>query len=359
MQNIYSKNRVNPINSDKANCNMNGMHWNTRPQVKASFQSFGYSGQMCQQAHYSSDIGQGRLSETKVKHSDVEEGFAVKYLEFDQLPVLDKKVELVGVFQEILNGFESPDWLESFYSIDKLRTLNKSYPKEVNSIFTLYGQFILRSVSSPKPCLNKNILAFIYEVLLQSKHSSIDISIVLKFIDILVRKLNITSGTLKSLAENCMNLLLENCICDETIIAVSELAVDRNKSISKIAFHYIGSIVSILKERISELESSTLEVLFVTIGQNLESESSNNKTLAKNICRYFHYIMNDNYEKYVMFLYDQGKFKADWVHKFAKAVETGATTRKSFAEYKSGKMSKAPLKSYRNDFMVQVCRAGF
>ena len=297
---------------------------------------------------------QKRVTEANVKHSNMEVGFSVTYVEFGHLPVFDQRVDLLEIFEGIKSGFESSDWLQVFAAINTLRSLHKSCPGEVNSIFTGFGTHILQAIGSPKPCLNKNILGFIFEVLSQSKESSVDISIILKLVEVLIRKLNTVSGWLKSLAENCMNTLLENCLCDQTIVSICELATDRSRTVSKIAFHYIGSVISIMKESISELQPDTLQALIVCIGRNLESESANNKTLAKNICHYFHILMKENYQNYVMFLYENGCLKPQTVHHFAKAIDPEPPRRSSMVRSSLGKRSKVPLQNYRNDFMIEI-----
>ena len=356
---MYSKNWTTNFDTDKENYNMNVMQWNSGPSAKDQAFGCNQNGFRTHQADLGYYTDQKRMNETKVKHSNVEVGFSVTYIEFDNLPVFGQDTDLLKVFEGIKAGFESSDWLQTFNAINNLRSLNKSYPLEVNSIFKAFGANILNAISSPKPCLNKNIIGFIYEVLLQAKSSGIDISVILKFVEILIKKLNTISSWLKSLTESCMNTLLENCLCDQTVVAVCELAVDRNKTISKIAFHYIGAIVSILKERISELQPDTLQALFVTVGVNLESESANNKTLAKNMCQYFHSLMKDNYENYIMFLFNNGCLKTQNVEQFAKAIRTDQPRRTSIANSLSGKKSKVPLKNCRMDFGMGGNRAGF
>ena len=359
MQDIYSKNWSNFLDSDKENYNMNASQWSSKFSKRDQEKE---NGQL-RATHCYEDYGnyneQKRMTGTGVKHSNMQVGFAITYVEFDQLPVFDQSVDLLEVFESVKDGFESSDWLQVFGAINTLRSLHKSYPREVNSIFIGFGAHILRAIGSPKPCLNKNILGFIYEVLSQSKESSVDISIILKLVDVLIRKLNTANGWLKSLAENCMNTLLENCLCDQTISAVCELATDRGRTISKIAFHYIGSVISILKERIAELQADTLQALFVCTGRNLESESANNKTLAKNLCRYFHFLMKENYQSYVMFLYENGFLQHQTVHCFAKAIDPEPHRRSSVAHSSMGKRSKIPLQSCRNDFLVEINGVAF
>lgn len=349
---MYSKNWSTNYDSDKENYNMNVSFWNSGPATKST--GFGFNQTPYKQhttdSSYFAD--QKRMNDSNVKHSNFEVGFAVTYVEFENLPVLDQNVDLLNVFQEIKAGFESPQWTSHFNAINNLRALNKSYPREVNSLFKAFGVFILNSVNSAKPCINKNIIGFIYEVLIQSKESSIDISIVLKLIDLLIRKLNTTNNLLKSLTENCMTALLQNLLCDQSIVAVCELAVDRNRTISKIAFHFVGEIISILKERISELQPETLQVLFVTVGTNLESESANNKTLAKNMCLYFHHLMKENYENYIMFLYNNGHLSSQCVENFAKVIQFKGD-RLSVAD-QIGRKSKAPLGDKKSEFWLLV-----
>lgn len=354
MQEIYSKNWSNFTDSCNENYNMSASHWGSR--MYGRDQEKENSNPRTAYGHESHEqySEQKRTTEGNVKHSNVEVGFSVTYMEFDHLPVFNQSVDILEILESIKMGFESSDWLNVFEAINTLRSLHKSCPHEVNSIFSGFGPHILKAIGSPKPCLNKNILGFIYEVLLQAKESSINISIILKLIDVLVRKLSSVTGWLKSLVENCMNTLLENCLCDQTINAICGLASDRNRTISKVAFHYLGSVVSILKDRISELHSDTLQTLFVCVGRNLESESANNKTLAKDICRYFHFLMKENYQNYIMFLYENGCLRQQTVHKFAQAIDLEPQRRSSVTHSAMGKRSKAPLQNCRNDLKIEI-----
>ena len=335
---------------------MNTMNWNPKANLKNNGlkEDFGVFKSPQNDSGFSCD--QKRMNDQNVKHSNVEVGFTINYTEYANLPVFDDKTDLVQVFEGIKTSFESVDWISNFTAIDHLRALNKSYPQEANSIFTAFGGFIMAAINSPKPCINKNILAFLFEVLSHAKTSQIDIAIVIKLSDVLIKKLNTNNNLLKGLAESCMTALLDNCLCDATIEAICSLAVDRHKNVGKIAFHYIGSIVNILREHVSELQPDTLRIIFMTIAHNLESESANNKTLAKHMCQYFNFLMKENYENYVMFLYNNQHLTERYVQNLAKAV-TQEQRRSSVAM--SGKKSKVPLNSFKNDFIIEVQRAEF
>lgn len=309
-----------------------------------------------QQTDLGPSFCQKRLNDQNVKHSNFDVGFAVTYTEYSSLPMFDSHVDLLQVFEEIKCGFENTEWIMNFNAIDNLRALNKNYPLEINSIFTAFGNFILNAINSPKPCLNKNILAFVYEVFLNAKESFIDISIVLKFCEILIKKLNTSNGWLKNLVEKCMSTLLENCMCDAIIQAICELAIMKHRDINKIAFHYVVSAIDILRERVSELQPDTLRILFMTIAYNLESESTNNKRLAKDTCQYFNRLMKENYENYVMYLYNNNYLNDRSVQNLAKAISQPENRSSLTAQ---GKMSKVPLKNVKYDFICETQRSGF
>jgi len=347
---MYSKNWSSNFDTNKENCNSNIMNWNVRSASKDGQVSIDSSNCVYQNSDLDNYDNINDIDDPRVKRSNVRRGFSVTYLEFDSLACIPQNVDLFHVFEEIKIGFESSDWLQHFNAINTLRSLNKTYPHEVNSIFEAFGGYILTAINSPKPCLNKNILGFIYEVLLQTKQSNINIMIILKFVDILIHKLNTINSWLKSLAESCMNTLLENCLCDQIIVSVCELAVDRNRTISKIAFQYIGAIISILQDKISELHPDTLRTLFVTIAVNLESESVNSKILAKHICQYFHILMKQNYENYVMFLFDNGTLNTSQTNNFANIIKPVQPRQSVVAEIAAGKKSKLPLKNCKIEF---------
>ena len=174
----------------------------------------------------------------------------------------------------------------------------------------MFGGHIGKVSESVKPCLSKNLLAFISEVLVASKSSSVNVSIILGFIPILVRKANNSHKTIKELAEKCLFTLVSNCACEEVIMVFCDLSVDSNIAVSKVGFHALGKMLSDLNNRVADLSPECLRRVFMTLSFNLKSKSVNNKQLSREILLFFKNLMADeNFKAYLDMLFNDGSLQ--------------------------------------------------
>lgn len=242
-----------------------------------------------------------------VRHSNMAENFSVSYIEFSDIPSIPSNTDIYSLFEKIKMKITSKHWLDSFYALNDLRSLNKSFPSYINEIFVMFGEDIKRISNSMKPCLNKNLLAFFNEVLMSSQNSSIDMNIIINFIPILIRKINTPNKAIKEMAEICLNVLVENCSCEEIIKEFCTFAVNDNINIGKIAFHALGKILDDLKEKIANLNEDCFRIVFMTLSFNLKSKSTNNKILARNVILFIEQLMTEvNFKNYLDFLNKNG-----------------------------------------------------
>lgn len=275
-----------------------------------------------------------------VGHSQFGEGFNIVYTEYEQLPVFGADTDAAKVSQEIQSCFNTSDWTKTFVGITMLRSLNKSYPLEVNSIFEVYGGAVLSVFQSPKPCLLRNLFAFCDEVLRQSANSNLSVVVVTKLVNLLVRKQNsATSSALIGQINGCLCRVVELWSCDEVIEELCSLSLLPAVSLAKIAFHYMAGALTSLEQRKVSLGEYMLSVVFATLGHTLGSASVTSKVLARDIVRYYHSQMGDHFHAFVALLYDRNSISDAHRRAFSKALSVD----KEQQLLDEGKMSKAPL----------------
>lgn len=238
-----------------------------------------------------------------VRHSNVAENFTINYTEFANLPPYPKETDLMFIFNNIKQHFDSGNWMDTFNSIDNLRILNKYNGDEINLIFQAFGNYILDSVLSQKTAVVKNILAFFKEVLQRGEQTKLDLRVIVKLIQILLNKSKSPHKAIRLMAEDCLGSLVENFTCDETLSEFCSNTIRKNKLTDKIGFHYLAASISVMNENISKISNETLRLIFVTMRLVINSDSGENKSLAKRILRFMNQLMGiENFTRYIEYL---------------------------------------------------------
>ena len=330
---MYSTNTYYANNADnKENVHSNSGAWHANANYSAS--KLNYAPEYTEQQAYSTQAeNHARNHKMFAKHAHSEEGFSVAYVDYEQLPsVVDAQV--LPLIEHTRADFDSKEWLRVFHAITALRALHKSYSTQANEIFAAFDGHILSAIDSPKPCLNKNILALVYEVLSQSRESGLSTCIVHKLAEVLLRKMSAPSSMLRSLAHKCMGVLFAQCMSDSTLVKLCELSTRSASPLSKHAFAYVRDAVVALAQKVSELQPYTLQALFVSIGHNSCAGCGESKQTAREMCTHFAALMGDNYKTYVLMLHSQRILSDDYTRALAHSVAE-KKPRVSFAQRQS------------------------
>lgn len=284
-----------------------------------------------------------------VRHSNVSESFKITYIEFEDLPPYPPGTDLMFIFNNIKQHFDSPDWLDSFNSINNLRILNKYHGEEINLIFQAFGNYILESVLSSKTALVKNILAFFKEVLQRGQQIKLDIRIITKLIQILLSKCKSSHKAIKAMSETCLQAIVENFTCDDTLVEFCTNTIRKNKTVDKEGFHFLANSISIMNENISKINNETLRYLFITMKLVISSDSGDNKALAKRIIRFIFQLMGkDNFINYLHFLVLNKIISEKDSDEFMEIVSDKQKVRPSIAQSIKQRRSQLPYKAEPN-----------
>lgn len=209
------------------------------------------------------------------------------------------------IFKLIKNHLSNSNWLAVFQGINQLRSLNKSFPNEIFSIFEGFGYEILANLKSLKSSILKNILAFVYEVMIQSKE--IHPQIFEKLLPELIKLTIHTSKSIRLCSRSCINLINQMHVNSSTLkmFAMSSMMNSR-KEFVKNSFKFLMRAVYSIKEKISSVDEGIIRVIFSSISFQLNDPKRTNLNPAKKLCRYFFELMgNNHFQKYIQSLVDE------------------------------------------------------
>ena len=188
-----------------------------------------------------------------------------------------------------------------------LRSLNKSYPQEIYSIFEGFGMEIMYCLSNSKSSLVKNSMAFVYEMLLQC--DIIHPQIFQKLLPQIIKMTHHTSRSFRQCCSQCILLIHQKHANSTTlsIFALESVSNGNKPQLSKTALKSMIKCIHFLKHRISELDPDTFHLIFKTISWHLNNYKCRTIYSAERLCRYFFELMGeDNYREYIKTLVDDG-----------------------------------------------------
>ena len=331
---MNSSNQFQNFNEYKENYNMNNQSNNGFNVLK----EHRFHGSQPNGANFINDHVNPKSSE--IYHANVQEGFSVNYIEFENISVIAQNDQLDSYFEHINSKFKSGNWMAVFDAINDLRSLNKSFPQYANEIFRMFGEYILKVSESTKPCLNKNLLAFFNEVLQQAPQSQLDSKVIDKLLVILIKKINSTNSNIVGLGEVCLKTLIENCANEKVTMTLCHHSVHKNINISKVAFHALGVVLDMLKDKISQLGDECFRMVFMTLSFNLNSKSTNNKSLSKTILRFLYEQLGQSFVDYLEYIVKNEYLSEEDKRAIAKVVTNSKTNFKERSNYIRCEMSR-------------------
>ena len=260
---------------------------------------------------------------------------------------------LSTVFQMISDHFSSPDWTDKFRGMNLLRSLNKSFPGETYSIFEGFGEQIMESLCGTKSSLVKNCLAFIYEMLMQSR--AIHPQIFQKVLPKVLKMTQHTSKSFKACCSQCISLIYQHHANSTTltIFAVESVSNFNKPKLSKFCFKSMIKCVHALKNKICELHPDTFQVIFKTISWHLNNFKCKSRASAERLSRYFFDLMGqENFKEYVKTLVDENVISLAEANQFMSVVVSNkkkfSKARFSFKDFKSENQQFIRMNKERN-----------
>jgi hypothetical protein len=299
--------------------------------------------------------------ESFMQQSDNSDDFKIEYLRFESLPEFSASADMMEILKCLQEDLESKDWLVTFQAINSLRSLNKQYPSDTNYLFEAFGCQIQNLLFGLKTCVVKNILLFVKEVFQNSGCSRLETNIAERLVHILIPKTGSVSKIIKSVAEDAIGELIENCLSDETIRAFCLASFTKNKTFNKRAFYFLAVSINSMKESVSAVDPSTLRIIFQCIVFTLQTQCVETKTYAKSILNYFHNLMGDNnFIEYLNFLLSNSAITVSQAELLSKSTQETKSQKRSLAsEIRHMRSTDPDMFKSQQGFFVEINRQSY
>lgn len=177
---------------------------------------------------------------------------------------------------------------KNFINVSKgfeiLRSLNKTYPTEMNEICNIFWQEIDFYLDNSSPIIFKNAILFIFELIELSRSYKLNDIIINKVVYIVTKYCVKDKYILLENFRNCYENIIFNCVYDSTIIAIAMQIY--NKNIKKADFSSYGmlKLITNLNDNFKFLNENTMIELFKCIDYCLFGKSNTLKNNAIKMC---------------------------------------------------------------------------
>ena len=133
---------------------------------------------------------------------------------------------------------------------------------------------------------------FLQELFFHSKTTLLD-DIILQVEPVLVQKSFSDKGLIKVEAQKGYQLMIENCLKDSTIIAVSKSCFNKNFQISELSFKALERIVSLIGSNVTQIQAVTFKEMFVVIRYGLSGKRAEIQKSSENLVKYLYQSLGD------------------------------------------------------------------
>ena len=280
----------------------------------------------------------------------------LEYKCFDELLMISGNENSENLIENIKEELSSLDWKVQFYAIEKLRSLNKSFPKEANFIFQAFGVEILSAMSSKKHPLLKNLLLLFNEILRVFEPGLLDESVLVHLTDRLLWLHCSISKSIRSMSEHSLRLIATRALCPCIMEKLASVVLTGSKAISEPAFLFLIEGFEIIASDISRIPQRTIliiiEALSVVICGNLK-----NKIVARSVILHiYRQTGKDLFEALIYRLQSEGRLNWERFTGIEKVIQKSQNQmRPSVAEQLRYSLSKDPsLKHNAKLFFLEI-----
>ena len=183
------------------------------------------------------------------------------------------------------------DWKKQIESFYYLRVLLKFNQGQINSMFQVFGEQIIRIMEKKQPThLKKIVLVFMKEVFMKSGDEQINGSIINYIVPFIVPRLQQNEKPiLKYEAQQNMEQLINNCWDrHELYEVICKLTADKNHLVSEQAIKLLAQLIQYVGIRIKTLQIGTLKLLMCRLQVLVSSKRQNEQSYGCQILEYIH-----------------------------------------------------------------------
>ena len=201
----------------------------------------------------------------------------ISYVSYEDLEAVPTNIDRTALLQQILIKFESKGWKDNVEAVDAIRSINKSYPVDMNMVCKTYWRYIIECLNSVRSAVSKSALIFVTELFMQSKGMKLDDQIILDLVPILLMKCYNEKCFLKVEAQRGIDLVVSNCVYDSTLIAFCRECNSKHATIAELSTKVIAKLIGFIGIELPKLQPVTFKELFVTLARVRYADSGHGR----------------------------------------------------------------------------------
>ena len=260
-------------------------------------------------------------------------GSGVQYTEQANLQNFPQNLTFDQISQQINLGFNDPDWMNCFRSIDALRILNKYHPQEINTLMNMFGEHVIKSLNNTRPFIAKNIMAFLIEALSAGRTYSLSDQIVFYILPIILQKFVSSNKALLGMYEVSVELIINNFLGETIIQILCKHTSTKHKAVNIKSTQFLMSCLRMIQSNIKQLNIETINCIIQCIAILLNSDCGESKQSCKEFLQFFRGQIGDQgYLDYLHNLFNSGLLNQIQAESVFKAAESKSEVRKSMAD---------------------------
>lgn len=276
-----------------------------------------------------------------------------EYIAYDQLPAIDPSINVLALLEQIKAGLEEKtNWTLNLAALNTLRQINKYYPADVNEVCRILWPSIVPSLDSLRSVVSKTSMLFIQE-LFQHKGAILYDEIIYRIEPVLVQKVNSDKLFIKEEAQKAYEIMLDNCLKDSLLIALSKSTLSKNAAISELSFKALERALGNMNAMLTQLQPNTYKELFISLIYALNGKRMNNYKSAERIVRGIYTVLGEQaFTQLVLLMGNEGILKNEDVLKLQKVFQDKEVKPKdSIKNYL--KESRMRMNGGTNDFQQE------
>lgn len=215
------------------------------------------------------------------------------YILYECIPPIDPSIDINALLEWTkINLQEKAQWSNNLAALGVLRQLNKFNTQHMNEICRLVWPALIVCLSSIKPVIAKTSMMFLQELFHNCGTSLYD-EIIISLEPALVLNTHSDKAFLKQEAQKAYQIMIEKCLKDATLVAVSHSCRSKNPQISELSMKALERMISLIGNNLTQLQPLTFKELFLVIIMSLDGKRAEMQKSAENLVKCMYQLLGD------------------------------------------------------------------
>lgn len=219
-----------------------------------------------------------------MKIGDEERKYGVQYTEYVDLTPFESEDLVLEYYEDAYRLSSSDDWKEHYFSIDKLRKLNKYAPEVLEEKLIEVFPFLDSWINSPRTYLGKNALMFIQEIYMQPRSAEM-IEFTRQIVPTLEIKTAHESAFLRNESQIALQFWSANMAYPEVIEIIWEGCESKNTYVKNFSWKALLTSIQNWDKQYFQYPTK-FTVLFETLSKGLIASKSVEEKDARKILKH-------------------------------------------------------------------------